>query len=161
MSEWFDHLGFGRVTEGLLTGAYPRDAADVAELAAAGVDDVYNLCEDREYGHGERAAVEAALAAAGIAERRLPLVDYGNLPAPALARAVTEVCEALDAGRHVYLHCRAGMQRSATVAAGVIALREGLPIERALKVLRQRRASSDPLDHQTADLLAWWAGRGG
>ena len=132
MSEWFEHFGFGPVSAGLLTGAYPRDAGDVAQLAAAGVDEVYSLCEDREYGEGERAAVEAALEEAGLAERRLPLVDYGNLPAPALERAVTEVSEALDEGRCVYLHCRAGMQRSAAVAAGVIALREGLPIDHAL-----------------------------
>ncbi|MDX6668160.1 MAG: histidinol-phosphate aminotransferase [Solirubrobacteraceae bacterium] len=161
MSEWFERFGFGAVGDSLLTGAYPLDADDVAALAAAGVDEVYNLCEDVEYGDGERAAVAAALAAAGITERRLSLTDYGNLPAPALERATMEVCAALAVGRRVYLHCRAGWQRSAAVAAGVIALREGLTIGGALDRLRERRPAAEPLAHQTADLLAWWEGRGG
>jgi protein-tyrosine phosphatase len=160
MSEWFERFGFGRVGDGLLTGAYPLDAADVAALVAAGVDEVYNLCEDVEYGESGRADVQAALASAGISERRLSLVDYGGLPAPALERATTEVCAALAAGQRVYLHCRAGWQRSAAVAAGVIALREGISIGSALDRLRERRPAAEPLAHQTADLLAWWKGRG-
>jgi protein-tyrosine phosphatase len=159
MSEWFERFGFGSVGEGLLTGAYPLDADDVAALAEAHVDEVYNLCEDTEYGEGERAAVEAALAAAGITERRLSFTDYGNLPAPALEQATMEVSAALAVGHRVYLHCRAGWQRSAAVAAGVIALREGLPIGLALDRLRERRPAAEPLAHQTADLLAWWEGR--
>ncbi|MDX6642238.1 MAG: histidinol-phosphate aminotransferase [Solirubrobacteraceae bacterium] len=161
MSEWFERFGFGAVGDGLLTGAYPLDAADVAELAAAGVDEVYNLCEDVEYDEGNRAAVEAALDAAGITERRLSLVDYGGLPAPALERATREVCAGLAAGHRVYLHCRAGWQRSAAVAAGVIALREGTSIGSALDRLRERRPAAEPLAHQATDLLAWWAGRDG
>jgi atypical dual specificity phosphatase len=161
MSEWFERFGYGDVADGLLTGAYPLDADDVAALAAAGVDEVYNLCEDAEYGECERAAVQAALADAGIVERRLSLVDYGHLPAPALERATEEVREALAAGRRVYLHCRAGWQRSAAVAAGVIALREDLTIGRALHTLRERRPAAEPLPHQLADLLAWWEGRDG
>jgi protein-tyrosine phosphatase len=57
------------------------------------------------------------------------------------------------------VHCRAGWQRSATVAAGVLALREGLPIEDALAVLRERKPTAEPLGHQRADLLAWWRTR--
>ena len=40
------------------------------------------------------------------------------------------------------------------MAAGVIALREGLPIEEALGVLRERKPTAEPLGHQRADLLA-------
>jgi protein-tyrosine phosphatase len=65
--------------------------------------------------------------------------------------------DAMDEGRRVYLHCRAGWQRSAAVAAAVIALREELDIEEALDVLRERRPVAAPLEHQRADLLAWWA----
>ena len=127
MSDWFGRFGFAEVGDGLLVGAYPLDAEDVAEIAGAGVDVVYNLVEDEEYEAGERDTATAALAAAGVSERRLPLVDYGNVPEAALDRAVDEVLGDLEAGRRVYVHCRAGWQRSATVAAGVLALREGLP----------------------------------
>jgi len=159
MSDWFGRFGFAEVGDGLLVGAYPLDAEDVAEIAGAGVDVVYNLVEDEEYEAGERDTATAALAAAGVSEKRLPLVDYGNVPEAALDRAVDEVLGDLEAGRRVYVHCRAGWQRSATVAAGVLALREGLPIEDALAVLRERKPTAEPLGHQRAELLAWWRTR--
>lgn len=160
MSEWFERFGYAPVARGLLTGAYPADDADVAALAQAGVQEIVNLCEDAEYPPGTRAALEDALVAAGIDERRVELVDYGALPQPELGRAVSEVMSALDEGRRVYLHCRAGWQRSAAVAGAVIALREDLEIEEALDVLRERRPMAAPLEHQRADLLAWWAAQG-
>jgi protein-tyrosine phosphatase len=159
MSDWFGRFGFAEVGDGLLVGAYPLDAEDVARIAGADVDVVYNLVEDAEYDAGERDAVAAALEAAGVSERRRPLVDYGNVPEAALDRAVDEVLADLEAGRRVYLHCRAGWQRSATVAAGVLALREDLAIEDALDVLRERKPTAEPLGHQRADLLAWWRAR--
>jgi protein-tyrosine phosphatase len=159
MSDWFGRFGFAEVGDGLLVGAYPLDAEDVAQIAAAGVDVVYNLVEDAEYDAGERDVVATALEVAGVSERRLPLVDYGNVPEPALDRAVDEILGDLEAGRRVYLHCRAGWQRSATVAAGVLALREDLEIEDALAVLRERKPTAEPLGHQRSDLLAWWRAR--
>ncbi len=159
MSDWFGRFGFAQVADDLLVGAYPLDANDVARIAATRVNVVYNLVEDEEYGTGERATVTAALERAGIAERRLPLVDYGRLAREELDRAVTDVVEDLDEGRRVYLHCRAGWQRSAAVAAGVIALREDIGIEQALGELRRRKPSAEPLHHQRVDLLDWWRER--
>jgi protein-tyrosine phosphatase len=159
VSEWFSHFGFEQVGDGLLAGAYPLDADDVDELAQAGVEVAYNLCEDIEYEHHQREEAEGALSEAGIEERRLPLVDYGGLDAAALERAVGEVLAELEAGRGVYLHCRAGWQRSAAVAAAVIALREGIPLPAALEALRQRKATAEPLSHQRADLIEWWQSR--
>jgi protein-tyrosine phosphatase len=161
MSSWFDRFGYAEVTGGLLVGAYPLDAHDVARLTADGVEAVYNLCEDQEYGEGERRAASEALAEADIPEQRLPLVDYGALPRERLERAVRDVAAALDEGLRVYLHCRAGWQRSAAVAAGVLALRDGLHPEQALEALQARRPPAEPLDHQWADLLAWWESLGG
>jgi len=159
MSDWFGRFGFAEVGDGLLVGAYPLDAQDIARIAAGGVDVVYNLVEDEEYADGQRDAVTAALEAAGVRERRLPLIDYGGLAHADLDRAVAEVVEDLEDGRRVYLHCRAGWQRSATVAAGVIALREDIGIEEALGELRRRKPSAEPLHHQRQDLLAWWDAR--
>jgi protein-tyrosine phosphatase len=149
------------VSDRLLTGAYPLDAEDVGRLREAGVDVVYNLCEDAEYEEAQRETASSALAEAGIGERRRPLVDYGGLAGDQLEPAVAEVMEELDAGRSVYLHCRAGWQRSATIAAAVIALREDVPLQVALARLRERRPSAEPLPHQRADLFTWWSGREG
>lgn len=161
MSEWFQRFGYATVADGLVTGAYPLDADDVAALGAAGIDLAYNLCEDIEYAEGQREAVQEALARAGIAERRQQVEDYGNLSGAALDRAVGDVMTELDAGRKVYLHCRAGWQRSATVAVAVIALRENLSLPLALTALRQRKPTAEPLAHQRDDLLRWWQAREG
>jgi protein-tyrosine phosphatase len=159
MSAWFERFGFAEVLDGLLVGAYPTDRDDVQRLLGAGVASTYNLCEDVEYGNTGRDDVAAALTEANISERRLPLADYGGIDADDLERAVTEVCDALGAGDRVYLHCRAGWQRSAAVAAGVIALRELVGIEAALAQLRERKPSAEPMPHQRADLLAWFERR--
>lgn len=161
VSRWFMEYGRGEVAPGLVTGAHPRDAADVAQLRVEGVTHVVNLCRDDEYPWGARAAVETAYAAAGMTEHRLGSVDYGNLAPELIDAGVVAVGESLDAGGRVYLHCRAGWQRSATVAAAVIALREGLPLPLALMALRQRKPTAEPLDHQRDDLMRWWQAREG
>ena len=156
MSEWFEQYGRAEVADGLVTGSLPADAQDVAALARDGVTWVLNLCEDREYDEGERAAVEAALRDAGIRERRVELVDYGSLMPGAIELAATAVAGWLDEGERVYLHCRAGWQRSATIAAAALALRNGIEPDEALAQIKRRKPSSEPLPHQLQDLRRWW-----
>lgn len=156
MSEWFERYGRAEVADGLVTGSLPSDAQDVDALAQDGISRVLNLCEDIEYEDGEREAVEAALHDAGIRERRVELVDYGGLMPGAIELAATQVAGWLDDGERVYLHCRAGWQRSATVAAAAVALRDGIEPEEALAAIRRRKPSSEPLPHQLQDLRRWW-----
>lgn len=159
VSRWFRTYGFAEIIDGLMVGAYPLDEADVAMIERLGVDRVMNLVEDEEYRPGERDAVEAALHRAGISEQRLKLTDFGSLPPDALEGAVQTVNGWLDEGARAYVHCRAGWQRSAAVAAGVVALREGLDIESALSFVQRRKPSADPLAHQREDLRRWWETR--
>jgi protein-tyrosine phosphatase len=160
VSRWFRSYGFADVFDGLIVGAYPLDQDDVDTLAHMGVDRVLNLTEDDEYQPGDREQVERALADAGIAESRLPLTDYGRLPAGEIEAAVRAVGGWLDEGERTYLHCRAGWQRSAAMAAGVVAIRTGIDIDDALDYVRRRKPSADPLPHQRADLRRWWESRG-
>jgi atypical dual specificity phosphatase len=161
MSDWFERYGHAEVAERLVTGAYPTDAADVAVLAADGISCVFNLCEDAEYEDGSREAVAAAMRDAGIEERRLELVDYGGLMPGAIERAATAVAAWLQDGERVYLHCRAGWQRSATVAAAALALRDGIEPDEALARIKRRKPSAEPLPHQLQDLRRWWRLRAG
>ena len=161
MSEWFEHFGFAEVGEDLVMGAYPQDAGDVAELAAAGVTRIFNLVQDLEYDPGARAACVAALAAAGIKERRVELVDYGSLQSVQIEDAAQTVLAWLSVGERVYVHCRAGWQRSATVVAAIVTLLEGVEPEQALEILRERKPTANPLAHQREDLFDWWDSRGG
>jgi protein-tyrosine phosphatase len=159
MSNWFRSYGFADVQDKLLVGAYPLDHEDVGMLEWMKIERVLNLVEDDEYDPGVRGEVAAALAAAGIEERRTSFTDYGRLPAAELEVAVGEVLDWLEQGHRVYLHCRAGWQRSAAVAAGVVAIREGVEIEQALDLVCQRKPSADPLPQQREDLRQWWKQR--
>jgi hypothetical protein len=154
MSDWFAHFGHAEVADDLLIGAYPQDRDDVATLHAAGVTRVLNLVQDVEYDPGGRDACVAALAGAGIEEHRVQIVDYGNL-LPGSRIGVDWLAE----GERVYVHCRAGMQRSATIAAAIVMLRDGLDPPAALGAIRARKPTANPLAHQRKDLERWWARR--
>lgn len=159
MSDWFEHFGYGEIADGLLIGAYPQDAQDVAAIVGEGVTRVFNLVQDVEYDDGAREACALALAEAGIEEQRLELIDYGGLLPGQIELTVRTTVDWLEEGERVYLHCRAGWQRSATIAAGIVALREEIEPELALDLIRERRPSAQPLPHQRQDLLRWWAKR--
>ncbi len=159
MSDWFLSYGFADVHVDLVIGAYPLDRDDVKMLEMLRIDRILNLVEDSEYRPGQRDAVQSALHDAGIEERRQKLTDFGGLPSDELEAAVQHVLAWLDEGHRVYLHCRAGWQRSAAVAAGVVAIRENLDIDSALEVVQLRKPSADPLPHQREDLLWWWEDR--
>ena len=59
-----------------------------------------------------------------------------------------------------YVHCRAGWQRSASVAAGAVAVFNDVDISTALAWVRRHKSTANPLPHQRADLLDWWLTRG-
>ena len=160
VSAWFEHFGFAEVADDLVVGAYPQDARDVAALRDEGVTRVFNLVRDLEYEEENgRETCAAALEAAGIEEERVEVEDYGSLLPAQIERAVGVVRTWLDEGERVYLHCRAGWQRSAAVAAGVVAVRDGVGIDEALARIRERKPTAEPLRHQRADLARWWEAR--
>jgi protein-tyrosine phosphatase len=160
MSGWFEHFGFAEVGDDLLMGAYPQDAEDVAALVEARVTRVFNLVQDVEYDPGARDVCMAAISEAGIEEERVELVDYGSLDADQIESAAQSVLSWLDQGERVYVHCRAGWQRSATIVAAIVSLREGVPPWEALDILRRRKPTANPLSHQREDLFRWWEQRG-
>ena len=143
-------LNYHRLGDSLLAGAMPFRADHVDALHAEGVTAVVNLCQEREYWEGERALILEAYASHGITEHHLPVIDGSTVPAEVLDQAV-----ALARSHTVYVHCRGGRERSATVAIAVISDLEGLPIEDALAEARQRRPIFAPLPWQVSGLHSW------
>ncbi len=97
-----------------------------------------------EYREGQRAEVESALARHEIEEVRLSIVDFGHLPADRLDHAVGTVVDWMDECVRSYVHCRAGWQRSASVAAGAIAVFNDVDISTALDWVRRHRSTRQP-----------------
>ena len=159
MSDWFQRFGRAEIADRLMIGAYPLDGDDVAALSADGVTHLVNLCEDGEYENGQRAVLDELLGAAAISEDRVPCTDHGNLLPGALELASGLTLQHLDAGDKVYVHCRAGWQRSAAVAAAVLARRGEMHVDAALGLVKSAKPSADPLAHQIEDLRRWSAMR--
>ena len=121
----------------------------------AGVERVLNLVEDEEYRPQEREALERAFAQMGIEEHRLPFPDFGGLPSELVDRAVSIISGWLGEGRRIYVHCRAGVNRSATVVAAYLMWRDRLTRDEALKLIRSKRRRIMPFPAYQEYLSAW------
>jgi len=143
-------LRYSRLNDVLLAGPMPHTPEHVEALRAEGVVVVVNLCEEREYWDGERETVREAYGAAGIRELHLPVKDGSTVPHDVIDAAV-------EATQHgvVYVHCRGGRERSATVATALLAAGQGMQIDEALEVARTGRPVFQPLPWQLEGLHAW------
>src|SRR3954467_4122293 len=145
-------LNYSRLSDRLLAGAMPHSAEHVAVLHDEGVQVVINLCEEREYWVGEREAVLRAYSKARIRELHLPVKDGATIPAGVIDDAVQGAAASV-----VYVHCRGGRERSATVATALLARVHQLPLDQAMALARAARPVFCPLPWQMAGLQAWGA----
>ncbi|MCU0959307.1 MAG: dual specificity protein phosphatase family protein [Pirellulaceae bacterium] len=102
LRHWWD-----QIDAGVYLGALPL-ARDVPRWHALGVNAVVNMCE-------EYAGPEAAYRRAGIEQLRLPTVDFTAPSLDQVQRGVAFITDQRARGRGVYVHCKAGRARSATV----------------------------------------------
>jgi protein-tyrosine phosphatase len=126
----------------LLIGEYPRpeDAAWLSQVH--GVTAVLNLQDDDDLKIKglDPGALAACYARAGIALARVPVPDSSaEHLARALKRAVAELDGLIAAGRRVYLHCNAGINRAPTVAIAFIHLHRAMGLDEAIAHVRKRR----------------------
>jgi atypical dual specificity phosphatase len=111
------------VEENVLLGALPLKR-DVPKLAQIGVRGVINMC--REY-RGPIHEYDRF----GIKQLRLPTVDF-NPPSPQdIGRGVDFLDEMTSQGKKVYVHCKAGRARSATVVLCWLVRSRGMSPEQA------------------------------
>ena len=129
------------VDDSVLLGALPL-RRHVPELQAAGISAVINTC--REW----RGPVEA-YRAAGIEELRLPITDFTPPSLEEVRAGVAFIQRHLSAGHKVYVHCKAGRGRSATIVLCYL-IAGGLSPEEGQALLRgKRRHVNRHLDRRT------------
>ena len=134
LRRWWDYID-----DQVIVGAFPF-AKDVPGLAKEGIRAVVNTCE--EYG-GPIAAYELA----GIEQLHIPTTDFTPPLLKDVEKAVEFVIKNVDDGHAVYIHCKAGRARSATVAICYLMRRHGWTAEQAQLRLLERR----PHIHPTLD----------
>ncbi len=76
-----------------------------------------------------------------------PITDFGVPTVASMQAILNDVQNALDQGGKVYLHCRAGIGRTGTVAATWL-VSQGLTPEQALALLAQKWRAVDKHAHE-------------
>lgn len=93
-------------------------------------------------------SVGAKLAADYYAERLFLNVEDGEPPSEMDAlKAIEWIAHRVKSGKRVFVHCHAGMGRSATLATCYL-IACGLTLEEALKTLRERHPQTSPTKAQ-------------
>ena len=123
---WWD-----RVDEHLIIGALPF-SSDAAPLAGEGVTAVVNTCE-------EYAGPVRAYERLGIVQLRLPTIDFTPPSLESAKRGVAFICEQIEKGGTVYVHCKAGRGRSATIVACWLMRTKGISPAEAQAWLSDKR----------------------
>lgn len=103
LRNWWDFID-----PNVIVGAFPF-ARDVQAMHQAGVRAVVNTCE-------EYAGPTDQYRRLGIEQLRIPTTDFTHPKLGDVAEAVEFVQRHVQAGQTVYIHCKAGRARSATVA---------------------------------------------
>lgn len=126
LRNWYDE-----VAPGVFLGARPF-SRDVAPLRKLGVTGVVNTCE-------EYAGPIIEYQKHGIDQLRVPTIDFTEMRLDDIEKGVEFVQRHLDQGGGVYIHCKAGRARSATIAVCWLVAAQGItPEEAQAKVLLAR-----------------------
>ncbi len=132
---WWDHID-----PHVIVGAYPF-ARDVAAMHEAGVRGVVNTCE-------EYPGPQSNYTKFGIQQCHIPTTDFTHPQVEDVEKAVEFVQSHVEKDETVYIHCKAGRARSATVAMCWLMKYRGMSAEQAQAKLLESRPHINPRIHQ-------------
>lgn len=131
LRHWWD-----RIDPQVIVGAYPF-ARDVPAMHAAGIRAVVNTCE-------EYPGPQSEYQQYGVEQLRIPTTDFTHPKLEDVERAVEFVQQHAEAGQTVYIHCKAGRARSATVALCWLMKYRGMTMKQAQAKLIEARPHTNP-----------------
>lgn len=121
--------------------------AHLAELRDAAIQRIVDLrseaCDDCAF-----------LSSHGIEFLHLPTPDQAPVAPIALDMGVAWICDALERGERVLVHCQYGVGRSAMLA-GCVMVARGLDLPSALRRLKQARCQISPSQVQLRAIMSW------
>jgi ADP-ribosyl-[dinitrogen reductase] hydrolase len=147
-----------KAAPGILCGRNPLTSGDVNRLRDAGVRHVLDLREDSEWDTPTRYGREAIAAMKwnGIERTSIEIVDEEALSAEQLDRA-WRLLSTVGDDPALYVHCRAGIERTGSVLGAFVARQEGIGLQEALDRLNDAGCKLKPLSHQV-DAVRQWLG---
>ncbi|VDO24432.1 unnamed protein product [Heligmosomoides polygyrus] len=108
---------YNRVDDTLLVGAMPFKSMEEELVQKENVGGVVCCVEDFEMKYAYNAIRKEDWQAAGVAVHEIPMADFvGSAARPQIDAAVHFIEGVAAKGKSVYIHCKAGRTRSATVA---------------------------------------------
>jgi atypical dual specificity phosphatase len=145
------------VAERIIAGRNPLTRQDVQLLAAQGVTHILDLREAHEWAppkFGGEALEE--IVHCGLHRLSLPVVDTG----PPTAHELETACRFIEAalveeGSCIFVHCRAGMERTAAILTAFYARHHGTGYDEALATLKAKRPILEPLPNQERAVRGW------
>jgi len=118
------------VNDDILLGALPFKS-DAQRLHDLGISAVVNTCD-------EYAGPEAEYARLGIEQFRMPTPDYVSPQYEDVAKGVAFIEQKIAEGKKVFVHCKAGRGRSATLVACYL-VKHGATPDEAQELLTSKR----------------------
>jgi len=122
---------WSRVDDHVILGAMPF-RSDVDLLHREGVMGVINTCYEYDGPCDEYERV-------GIVQLHLPTIDFTPPSLEDVEKGVEFIRQHAATGSTVYVHCKAGRARSATIVACWLIASRGISPDEAQTILRQRR----------------------
>lgn len=140
-----------------MAGRNPLTCRDVEALSALGITHILDLREPREWAppkFGAEAVEE--IERCGLQRLNLVVRDMREPTVEALDIACQFFDDALKtAENRIYVHCRAGMERTAAILIAYYARRHGVSYDDALSKLRASRPIFAPLPDQERAVRQW------
>lgn len=126
----------------LYLGAIPlKNNGHFEELQKLGITHVISVLEDFEMEAGwiNTPVKHSDWEEAGISVKHIPAPDFYGLNKDEIREGVKDLHEALEKGKTVYLHCKAGRGRSATVLVAYLMEHHGYTLEKAISLVKEYR----------------------
>jgi len=136
-----DH--FTDLDDVLAVGSYPQTPEDIEFLRSHGISAVVSLQSDADLrSRGIQWSIIWQLyTRARVAVARVPVTDFDRRDLGAnLDRAVAEVHDFVEAGRKVYIHCNAGMNRSPSTVIAYLVAHRSMSLNQAITWLTDKHS---------------------
>lgn len=149
---------FNQVADRIYAGRCPLTAVDSLRMLDVGVNNLVDVRENLEWAPPDRFGEEAIrfLEHNLVNRIAIPIPDT-MAPPPHIIRILVEAIEDVMSRPHntLYVCCRAGQERSATVLTAWHAWHYGVSYEEALAELQRGRPKLRPLPHQAEAVRNW------
>ncbi|GJM24915.1 MAG: phosphatase [Phycisphaerae bacterium] len=123
------------IDDSVLLGRIPRKR-EINELRHEGIGAIINMCD-------EFAGHTVQLEEFNIKQLRLPTIDLVCPSIENLQRGVEFIRQCADSGKKVYIHCKAGRGRAATMALCYLIAKRSVCAEDAYNEMKSARVQVD------------------